>query len=207
MVETEVLVEPFVRLRTIDPSFDEISTTSSSPSLRLTVTVADQIARRRRRNRQRLRVVRLLLVRRQVAAVVGGPLLVAERLEPFLQIAFERLVEFVGLHLERFFVRVLAAADDALPKREQELSDAFHAELGLDELVDGVAQVVDQPRVAAVAVPLELWLILGTMSATAASRIIIRSSGSHWPRSKSAPPSFTHSGTFWRISPCGMMSN
>ena len=44
------------------------------------------------------------------------------------------------------------------------------------------------------------------MSATAASRTVIRSSGSQMPRSYSAPPSWTHSGMFRRISEVGMMS-
>ncbi len=116
----------------------------------------DQIAGRRRRNRERLGEMRLLLVRREVASVVGRALLVAERLEAILQVALEALVELVPLHLQRFFVRVFAAADDALAEREHELPDAFLPELRLDELEHGVTQVVDQARVARVAVAFHL---------------------------------------------------
>ena len=99
----------------------------------------------------------LLAVGRQIAAVVGRPLLVAERLEPLLQIAVEGLIEFLRRHLERFFVGVFAAADDALPEREHELPDAFLAPLRLDELEQGVSQVVgDQARVVGVAVAFRL---------------------------------------------------
>jgi hypothetical protein len=45
----------------------------------------NQVAGGRRRDRQRLGELRLLLVRRQIAAVVGRALLVAERLEAVLQ--------------------------------------------------------------------------------------------------------------------------
>ena len=100
--------------------------------------------------------MRLLLIGCEVATVVGRTLLVAERLEAFLQVALERLVELVRLHLERLFVRVLTAADDALAQREEELPDAFLAVLRLDELEHGVAEVVDKARVAAVAVPLQV---------------------------------------------------
>ena len=101
--------------------------------------------------------MRLLLVRRQVAPVVGRPLLVAERLEAVLQILLEVLIELVLLHPQRFFVGVLAAADDALAQREQELADAFLAELRLDELEHRVTEVVDEARrPAAAAVAFEL---------------------------------------------------
>jgi hypothetical protein len=116
----------------------------------------DQIPRGRRRNGKGFGVVRLLLVRREIAPVVGGPLLVAERLEPVLHVALEGLVELVLLHLQRFFVRVLAAADDALAKREHELTDALFPVLRLDELEHRVAEVVHEPRVAGVAVALHL---------------------------------------------------
>ena len=97
------------------------------------------------------------LVRRQVAAVVGGALLVAERLETILQVALERLIEFLRLHPQRFFVGVFAAADDALAQREQKLPHAFRAVLRLDELVDRVSEVVrDEPRIRGVPVPLGL---------------------------------------------------
>ena len=39
-------------------------------------------------------------VRREVAAVVGRPFLVAERLEAILQVLLELLVELLGLQLE-----------------------------------------------------------------------------------------------------------
>ena len=115
------LSKPLVRLRTIDPSFDDTSTMSSSRSLRFAGDDGNQIARGRRRDRQRLGEPGLLAVGRQIASVVGRPLLVAERLEPVLQVPIERLVELVRLHLEGFFVGVLAAADHALPEREHEL--------------------------------------------------------------------------------------
>jgi hypothetical protein len=78
--------------------------------------------------------------------VVGRPLLVAERLEAVLQVALEVLVELVLLHPQRFLVRVLAAADDALAQREQELADAFLAELRFDVFEHRVTEVVDQAR-------------------------------------------------------------
>src|SRR5207244_2804155 len=62
----------------------------------------DEIARGRRRDRQRFGERGLLLVRREVAAVVGRALLVAERLEALLQIALERLVELVLLQPQTF---------------------------------------------------------------------------------------------------------
>src|SRR5258708_30967728 len=85
--------------------------------------------------------MRLFLVGREVAAVVGRPLLVAERLEPILQVAFERLVEFVRLHSERLFVGVLAAADHAFAQREQELPKAFVAEFRFYEFLQRVTEV------------------------------------------------------------------
>ena len=93
-----------------------------------------------------LRVTRLLRVGREVAAVVGRPLLVAERLEALLEVAVELLIPFVRVHVERFLERVVAAADDALAQREDELPDAFLAPARFDELERGVAEVVDQAR-------------------------------------------------------------
>ena len=116
----------------------------------------DQIAGRRRRDRERFGVLGLLGVGSEVAAVVGRPLLVAERLEAVLDVAIEGLVELFRFHPEGFFVGVFAAADDALAQREQELADPFLAESRLDELEDRVAQVVDQPGGALRAVAFEL---------------------------------------------------
>ncbi len=94
------------------PSFAEIRMMSSSWSLRLPTTAAimspvgdGSIESDRRRSRVRSRVGR------EVAPVVGRPLLVAERLEPLLQVAIELLVEVLGLELQRFLVGALAAAD------------------------------------------------------------------------------------------------
>ncbi len=78
---------------------------------------------------------------RQVLAVVGGPLLIAERLEPVLQILLELLVELARVHLKGFFVRTRAAADGALAQREQELADAVFAPSGLDELIQRVPRL------------------------------------------------------------------
>ncbi len=129
---------------------------SSSPSLALPVTAASRSPDGRRLDGEDGRVLGLATLRREVAAVVGGSLLVAERLEPVLQVPLELLVEFVGRDAQRFLVRRLAAADDALAQREQVLADAFLAPLGLDELEGGVPEVVDQARVGELAVSLEL---------------------------------------------------
>ena len=115
-----------------------------------------QLARRRRLDREHRRELRLLRVRRQVAPVVGRPLLVAERLEPILQVFLELLVELFRLQLERFLVGVVAAADDALAQREEVLAQAFLAPARFDELEDGVSEVVDEARVAEPAVALEV---------------------------------------------------
>ena len=115
-----------------------------------------QVARRRRLDREHRGVLRLLGVGRQVAPVVGRTFLVAERLEAILQVLLELLVELFGLELKGLFVRVFAAADDALAQREHELPDAFLAPLRLDELEHRVPEVVDQARIAEAAVPLEL---------------------------------------------------
>ena len=124
--------------------------------MRLTVTTAMRSPEGDGAIDERLGEVGPLAVGREVAAVVGRALLVAERLEAILQVAVERLIELVLVHPQRFFVRILAAADDALAQREQELPDAFLAELRLDELEDRVAEVVDQARRPAAAVLLEL---------------------------------------------------
>ena len=116
----------------------------------------DEIARRRRLDRDRARVVGFFRVRRQVLAVVGRPLLVAERLEAVFQIFLELLVELARRHLERFFVRARAAADGALAQREEELPHAVLAPARFDELVERVAEVVDQARAAEVAVAFHL---------------------------------------------------
>ncbi len=129
---------------------------SASPSLRFTVTTASRSPDGEGAIDSACGVLGLLLVRREVAAVVGRTFLVAERLEAFLQVALERLIEFIRRHLEGFFVGVLAAADDALAQREQELADALLAVLGFDELEHRVPEVVDEARVAAVAVALEV---------------------------------------------------
>ena len=60
------------------------------------------------------------------------------------------------MHLERFFVGARAAADGALAQREEELPDAVLAPARFDELVERVAEVVDQARVAEVAVAFHL---------------------------------------------------
>ncbi len=116
----------------------------------------DEIARRRRLDRDRARVVRPFRIGGEILAVVGRPLLVAERLESIFQIFLELLVELARGHLERFFVRARAAADGALAQREEELPDAVLAPARFDELVERVAEVIDQPRAAEVAVAFHL---------------------------------------------------
>ena len=150
------LSKPGVRFRTTEPSFDETRMMSSSWSRRLPVIDGDEVARRRRLDRDRARVVRLLGIGREVLAVVGRPLLVAERLEAVFQIFLELLVELARRHLERFFVRARPAADGALAQREEELPDAVLAPARFDELVERVAEVVDQARAAEVAVAFHL---------------------------------------------------
>ena len=106
------LSKPLVRLRMTWPSLAESSTMSSSWSSRLPTTAASMSPRRRRLDREhRRRTCVRSGLGREVAAVVGRPLLVAERLEPLLQVAIELLVELLRLELERFFVGALAAAD------------------------------------------------------------------------------------------------
>jgi hypothetical protein len=101
--------------------------------------------------------MRLLLVRRQIAAVVSRSFLIPKCLESILEIPFERLIEFVRLHPQRFFVGILAAADDALAQRKKELAHTFRAVLRLDEFIHRVAEVVGhQPGVAGIAIALGL---------------------------------------------------
>ncbi len=100
-------------------------------------------------------VRRLLRIRSEVAAIVGRPLLVAERLEAILEVLVELLIEFVGGDLERLLVGVLAAPNHRLAQREEVAAETVFAPLGFDELEDRVAQVVDHPRAADVAVAFE----------------------------------------------------
>jgi hypothetical protein len=116
----------------------------------------EEVARGRRLGRDRGHEAGLFRARRQVAAVVGRALLVAERLEAVLQVLLERLVELLGAQLERLVVGAVAAADHRLPQREEELPDAFLAPARLHELEGRVAEVVDQPGVVEVAVTLEI---------------------------------------------------
>src|SRR5262245_7600691 len=102
----------------------------------------NQIALRRRIDRDRGGGVRLARIRREAPALVRRPLLVAERLEALFQIAIELLVKFVGFDLQRFFVRAVAAADDVLAQREEELAQAVLAPLRLDELERRVAELI-----------------------------------------------------------------
>ena len=180
MIEAVVLVEAAASGcgRSSRPS-PRCRTMSSSRSLRLTVTTAI-------RSPEGDGAIDSASVKwvfswfgARFAAVVGRPLLVAERLEALLQVALERLIELVRRHPERFFVGVLAAADDALAQREQELADAFLAEPRLDELEDRVAEVVDRGAGCCCRRSPRARVIFGTMSATAASRTVIRSSGVH----------------------------
>jgi hypothetical protein len=126
----------------------------------LILAIADhrgnQIARGRRLDREDRGVFRLLRIGCEVAAVIGRPFLVAERLEAILQVLFELLIELLGLEFERLFIGILAAADHALAQGEEELSQSFLPPLRLDELEDGMAEVVDQPRIAEAAVSLEV---------------------------------------------------
>ena len=115
-------------------------------------------------------------------AVVARPLLVAEGLEALLQPLLEGLVELLGLDAEGLLVDVVdAAADDVLAQGVEELADALLAVARLDELEGGVAEVVDE-RGRREASELATRESFGTWSVTAASRIIMRSRGSHSPR-------------------------
>ena len=116
----------------------------------------DQIARGRRFDRQHVGELALARIGRQVAAVVGRPLLVAERLEALLQVAIELLVPFLGRDLERFLVGVVAAADHRTTQREDVGAHAFLAPFRFHELERGVTEVVDEARIAEAAVVLHL---------------------------------------------------
>ena len=108
-----------MRLRTSEPSFDDSSTMSASPSLRLIVCTGEGRSPRGRRNREGFREVRLLLVRREIAPVVGRTLLVAERQEALLQIALERPDRIPQASSSALLRRRPAAANDALAQCEQ----------------------------------------------------------------------------------------
>ena len=126
--------------------------------------------------------VRLLRVGGQVLAVVAGPLLVAEGLEALLEPLVEGLVELLRAACGTPAGRCRrAAAHDVLAEGVEELADAFLAVAGLDELEGGVAQVVDQARVARLA-EVVMREMRGIWSVTAASRTDMRSSGSQMPR-------------------------
>ena len=150
------LSKPRVRFRTIAPSLADTRTMSSSWSCRLPVATAIRSPEGDGSIDSAFVYWVSLGVRREVAPVVGRPFLVAERLEAVLQVPVELLIELLGLHLERLLVGALAAADRALAQREQELPDALLARPRLDELEGRVPQVVDEARVAEVAVPLKL---------------------------------------------------
>ena len=150
------------------PSLVDSRTMSSSWSLRLPATAGHQVAGGRRLDRDDARrTASCSRFGREVAAVVGRPLLVAERLEAILQVLLELLVELVGLEPERFLVGALAAADDALAQREEELAHAFLAPLRLDELEGGVAEVVDAGGGRRSRRSPRTRVIFGTMSAIA----------------------------------------
>ena len=129
------------------PSFVDIRTMSSSWSLPVAGRDGHQVAGGGGLDRDDHGVRRLAALRREVAAVVGRALLVAERLEPILQVLLELLVELLGLQPERFFVGALAAADDRLAQREQELPQPFLAPARFDELERRVTEVVGQAAV------------------------------------------------------------
>ena len=82
--------------------------------------------------------------RHHAPPVVRRPLLVAERLEPFLHVAIELVVELLAVELQRLAVRI-ARAQDALAQREQELPQPFLAPPRLDELERRVAHRIGQP--------------------------------------------------------------
>ena len=105
----------------------------------------EEVAGRRRLDRVDGQVPRLEGVGGEVAAVVVGPLLVAEGLEPAPDVRLELDVELLVGDVERVLVDVALAADDRLPQGEQELPDPGHAPALLDELEGGVPEVVDQP--------------------------------------------------------------
>ncbi len=120
---------------------------SSSCSLRLPAATASKSPEGDGSMETTLTNGRLVALGREVAAVVGGPFLVAERLEPVLQVLVELLVELLGPEPEGFLVRALAAADDVLAQGEEELAQALLAPARLDELEGRVAQVVRQAAV------------------------------------------------------------
>jgi hypothetical protein len=95
----------------------------------LPAATAIRVTRGGRLDRDHRDVFGLAALRAQVAAVVLRPLLVAERLEAVLQVLVELLVELVGLQLEGFLVGAVAAADDALAQREEELAQPLLAPL------------------------------------------------------------------------------
>ena len=94
------------------PSLVDIRMMSSSWSLRLPAATAIRSPDGEGSIDTTTDVRRLAALGREVAAVVGRPLLVAERLEAILQVLLELLVELFRLEAERFFVGALAAADD-----------------------------------------------------------------------------------------------
>ncbi len=148
--------KPFVRLRMTEPSLAERSDEIDLAVLAVPGDGRNEVARRRRLDGNDRRVFRLLRVGAQVASVVGGALLVAERLEPILQVLLELLIEFLGLQLERLFVGILAPANDALAQGEQELAQPLLTPLRLDELEDGVSKVVNESRIAEASIAFEI---------------------------------------------------
>ena len=116
----------------------------------------DQITRGRRLDRQHVREAALARIGREVAAVIGRTLLVAERLETLLQVAIELLVPFFRRDLKRFLVGIVAAADHRAAQREDIGAHAFLAPLRFDELERRVTEVVDETRIAEAAVVFHL---------------------------------------------------
>ena len=98
------LSKPFVRFVIDLPSRAEMQDDVQF----LVAPVADDhgehVAARRRLDGQHRDVVRAVAVRDDVAAVVRRPLLVAERLEPFLHVAIELIVEVLRVDLQRLSV-------------------------------------------------------------------------------------------------------
>ena len=87
----------------------------------------------------------VVLVGREVPAVVRGALLVAVGLEALLEPLVEGLVELLGLDAEGLLVDVVElAAHHVLAPGVQELAQPLLAPALGDELEGGVAQVVDQ---------------------------------------------------------------
>ena len=130
--------KPLVRLRMIEPSLAETRTMSSSPSFRLPLATAirspegdgsAEIAW--------LKDGLLADSGARFAAVIGRPLLVAERLEALFEIPFELLIEFVAaVSWNASCVGVVTAADDRLAAaRSRNWRDAFLAPPRFDELV------------------------------------------------------------------------